>query len=117
LRAAASDVAAPTASAAFPYNPRRLTARSPLLLGSLDITHPEFTDAFRIVKIAHWSTRGIRLRALRKPSLNGDDLAIGTAPAFSLEISQSHIAHRSLQLSLHVLLLGRSKTRKCRALS
>ena len=53
------------------------------------------------MKIAHWSTRGIRLRALRKP-----------APAFSLEISQSHIAHRSLQLFAARTAIGTFENKK-----
>jgi hypothetical protein len=40
--AATTDVAAPTASAAFSSNPRRLTPGSPSLFGSLDIAPPAF---------------------------------------------------------------------------
>src|SRR5260370_42557963 len=59
VRAATTDVAAPTASAAFSNNRRRLTSRSPSLLGSLDIAHPRVDRRFRIVKIAHRSSRSI----------------------------------------------------------
>jgi hypothetical protein len=53
VRAATTDVAAPTASAAFSNSPRRLTPGSPSLLGSLDTAHPRLGHIFRVVKIAH----------------------------------------------------------------
>src|SRR5262249_45002365 len=64
VRAAATDVAAPTASAAFSSNPRRLTPWSPLLMGSLDIAHSQVDHTLRIGKMAHRSSRGTRAAAL-----------------------------------------------------
>src|ERR1041385_8252084 len=52
VRAATTDVAAPTASAAFSNNPRRLTPVSPSVLRLLDIARPRVGRMFRLGKIA-----------------------------------------------------------------
>jgi len=63
-------------------------------MGSLDIAHPRIDRIFRIVKIAHWSSRSVQAGEYLTDGvpdvvLTGytifescDDLAIGTTSAF-----------------------------------
>src|SRR5690348_265711 len=65
VRAATTDVAAPTASAAFSNIPRRLTPGSPSLLGFLDIARPRVGWMFRLVNIAHRFKPRVRQPVIR----------------------------------------------------